>query len=227
MIVAAGRITVTVSILPAERVPMPRSRILLLAGICIALAFAIAAGTGMALRGRDAPPTPDRGRSTGQADIGGPFRLTDTEGRTVDESVLRGKWTTVFFGFTYCPDVCPTTLQTLKGARERLGARAADLQTVFISLDPERDSPEALKAYLASDGFPRGVIGLTGAPDEVAVAARAYRIFYEKVGEGPDYTLNHSTYIYLMDPRGRFHSVLGADLGPERAAQLIEAAMRR
>ena len=92
--------------------------------------------------------------STGQAQVGGPFQLVDQEGRPVDESLLEGKWSLVFFGFTYCPDFCPTTLAALEATKQRLGDKARDLQIVFISVDPERDTPQALKDYLSSDGFP-------------------------------------------------------------------------
>ncbi|MDO1558873.1 SCO family protein [Brevundimonas sp. 2R-24] len=165
--------------------------------------------------------------STGEARIGGPFTLVDTDGRTVDQSVLNGKWSVIFFGFTYCPDYCPATLQTMARVEQELGPLADNLQTVFISIDPERDTPQALKAYLASDAFPDRVVGLTGSPEQVAATARAYGAVYERVGEGDDYTMNHSLVAYLMDPQGRFVLPLGHGLGPERTAQVIRDAMER
>jgi len=108
-----------------------------------------------------------------------------------------------------------------------LGDRANQVQIVFISVDPERDTPQALKDYLSSGGFPEGVIGLTGTPAQVRAAADTYRAAYEKVGEGEAYTMNHSLTIYLMGPDGRFRSAVGHDLGPERSAQVIERAMAR
>ena len=172
-----------------------------------------------------APIAPRAGAETGQPTVGGPFQLVDQNGRAVDESLLEGKWSAVFFGFTWCPDYCPTTLQTLDQAQQRLGDQADDLQIVFISVDPERDTPEALRDYLASDGFPEGVIGLTGAPGQVEAAARAYRAFYERVPQGDTYTMNHSLTVYLMNPQGTFVQPLSAEQGPERLAELIRGAM--
>ncbi|MFP5295951.1 MAG: SCO family protein, partial [Alphaproteobacteria bacterium] len=177
--------------------------------------------------GRAAYGTGAEVASTGQPQLGGPFRLVDQDGRTVDQSLLEGKWSLVFFGFTYCPDYCPTTLTMLEATKRRLGDRADDLQIVFITVDPERDSPQALKDYLSSDGFPEGVIGLTGTPQQIADVARAYGAPYEKVGEGEGYTMNHGLTIYLMGPDGRFRAPLGHDLGPERAAGVIERVMAR
>ncbi len=157
--------------------------------------------------------------------IGGPFQLVDQDGRRVDQGLLKGKWTAVFFGFTYCPDVCPTTLQTLGAAASVLGASAKDLQIVFVSVDPGRDSPKALKAYLASPGFPKGVIGLTGTPQQVADLAKAYRVYFAKEGEGETYLINHTSLIYLMNPDGKFARVLAYGLTPDETANQIRLAM--
>ncbi|MFT4090412.1 MAG: SCO family protein [Asticcacaulis sp.] len=157
--------------------------------------------------------------------IGGPFELTDQEGKPRTEVLLEGKWTAVFFGFTYCPDICPLTLQTLEQARERLGSKGKDLQFVFVTVDPERDSPAAMKSYLSSGGFPEGVIGLTGTDEQIASIAKAYRATYEKVGEGRDYTMNHTSVIYLMNPKGEFAEPLGYGLTPEQMADVISRAM--
>lgn len=163
--------------------------------------------------------------SPGPAMVGGPFRMVDQEGRAVDETLLNGKWTVVFFGFTYCPDVCPTTLQALDRAQDLLGPRAANLQVVFVSVDPERDTPAQLKTYLANDIFPKDVIGLTGSPQQVAATAKAYRAYYKKNGEGPDYLVDHSTPAYLMDPKGRFDRVLPYGISPEEIARQVTEAM--
>jgi protein SCO1/2 len=165
--------------------------------------------------------------STGQPQLGGDFQLVDQEGRPTDQSLLEGEWSLVFFGFTYCPDYCPTTLTMLDATRARLGPKGQDLQIVFITVDPERDTPKALKDYLSSEGFPEGVIGLTGSAEQVAAAARAYAAPYQKVGEGETYTMNHGLTIYLMGPDGGFRTALAHDLGPERAAQVIKRAMAR
>ncbi len=165
-------------------------------------------------------------RSEQPASVGGPFRLTDQNGRTVTEKALEGKWTAVFFGFTYCPDVCPATLQTLAEAQDRLGPKAKDFQVVLITVDPARDTPQALKAYLSSPAFPKGTIGLTGTPQQIAAVAKAYKTYYAKRGEGPDYLMDHMSAVYLMDRRGRYDRILAGGLGPDEMARQIGDAMR-
>lgn len=160
------------------------------------------------------------------AAVGGPFNLVDQDGRPATQDVLKGQWSAVFFGFTYCPDVCPATLQALGSAADRLGPKARDLQVVFISVDPARDTPAQLKAYLAAQNLPVKTIGLTGSDAQVAAAAKAYKVYYAKDGSGPDYSINHSTAAYLMDPKGRFVRVLAYGLTPEQMAELIAKSMR-
>ena len=207
---------------------MPRRSILLFAGVCIAIAAVLAVVTIVVVNKRDdAAPGSQLVSSTGQPDVGGPFQLMNQDGQAVDQTLLNGKWTLVFFGFTYCPDYCPTTLGMLEATKAALGDRADDVQIVFISVDPERDTPQALKDYLSSDGFPEGVIGLTGSPEQVKAAADAYRAYYEKVGEGEDYTMNHSLAVYLIGPDGQFRTTVAEELGPENSARVIEQAMAR
>jgi protein SCO1/2 len=167
----------------------------------------------------------DQTVSTGEALIGGPFQLVDQDGKVVDQTLLDGKWTAVFFGYTYCPDVCPTTLQTLAAAQQKLGARAKDLQVVFVSVDPERDTPAQIKAYLAAPAFPKGTIGLTGSAAQVAAAAKAYRVYYQKQGTGEGYTLNHSSIVYLMNPKGKFDRVVSESQTPAEIATQIGDAI--
>jgi protein SCO1/2 len=158
--------------------------------------------------------------------VGGPFKLVDQDGRPRDETLLKGKWSAVFFGFTFCPEACPTTLLALGQAQDLLGPRGKDLQTVFISVDPARDTPQAMRAYLDNPSFPKNAVGLTGSADQVAVAVRGYHVYEQKVGEGPDYTVDHSTFTYLMNPKGRFACVLPYKLTPEQLAERIGKAMR-
>jgi protein SCO1/2 len=132
----------------------------------------------------------------------------------------------VFFGFTYCPDVCPGTLQGLSAATDQLGPKAKDLQIVFISIDPARDTPEQMKTYLSADYVPKTTIGLTGTQEQVRAAAKAYKVYYAKVGDGPGYTMDHSTAIYLMDEKGRFKTVIPYNLPPSDIARRISDAMR-
>lgn len=158
--------------------------------------------------------------------IGGPFRLVDQNGRAVDESVLKGKWSTVFFGFTYCPDVCPTTLQALNAAADQLGPKAKDLQIVFISVDPGRDTPEQVKAYLEAQNLPPGTIGLTGTPAQVMAVTKAYRAYAAVEGEGDDYNVTHTNVVYLMNKKGQFDRPLNFGMTPEQMAGVIREAMR-
>nr|WP_313518423.1 SCO family protein [Brevundimonas diminuta] len=205
---------------------MPRRPVILFAAACAVIALALGLITMVVVGGRQqATQTTDV--VTGQPLVGGDFTLTNQDGQVVDQTILNGKWTLVFFGFTYCPDYCPTTLGVLNAVQERMGDKAKDLQIVFISIDPERDTPQMLKDYLSSDGFPDGVIGLTGTPEQVAKAAKAYRAFYQKVGEGEGYTMNHGLTVYLMGPDGKFRSAVAHDLGPSRTATLIENAMEK
>ena len=205
---------------------MPRRPVILFAAACAVIALALGLITMVVVGGRQqAAPTTDA--ATGQPLVGGPFTLTNQDGQVVDEKILEGKWSLVFFGFTYCPDYCPTTLGVLNAVQERMGDKAKDLQIVFISIDPERDTPQMLKDYLSSDGFPDDVIGLTGTPEQVAQVAKEYRAFYQKVGEGEGYTMNHGLTVYLMGPDGKFRSAVAHDLGPSRTVTLIENAMEK
>lgn len=142
---------------------------------------------------------------TGVALVGGPFTLTDQNGRRVTEKDFLGRYMLAFFGYTYCPDVCPTELQVMMAALDSLGPDAAKVQPVFISIDPARDTPEVLKSYV--ENFGNRLIGLTGTTDEVAAVAKAYRVYYAKAGNSAsskDYLMDHSSIIYLMGPDGKF-----------------------
>ncbi len=163
-------------------------------------------------------------RAPPPSDIGGPFHLTDQTAARVDEHILRGKWTAVYFGYTFCPDVCPTTLTALGQAIAALGADAARFQMVFITVDPERDTAAQLATYLSSPAFPKGMIGLTGTPAQIAAVARAYRVYYKKAGAGANYSMDHTSIVYLMDPKGRFSRPIA--MGPPAdIARQIEDAM--
>ena len=163
--------------------------------------------------------------SSGEAPIGGPFHLVDDAGRPVDQHVLDGRWSAVFFGYTNCPDTCPATLQALNAAAGQLGSARNGFQVVFISVDPARDTPAQMKLYDASQGYPKhGLLGLTGTPAQVASVAGEYHAFY-KAGTGPDYAVQHSAAIYLMDPRGQFVKPLEESEPPAALARQIRDAM--
>jgi len=154
---------------------------------------------------------------SGTVRIGGPFSLIDQDGvRRTDED-FRGRYMLVFFGFTYCPDICPTTLAVLKSALEDIGPLADDVVPILISVDPGRDTPETLKPYLAS--FGPQFVGLTGTKEEVDQAVAAYRAYYEIIdAESADYTVSHTSIVYLMDEEGNFITNYALDLGPDAIA---------
>jgi protein SCO1/2 len=156
--------------------------------------------------------------------VGGPFHMVDQSGKPADQSILDGRWSTVFFGYTYCPDVCPATLQILGQAAKKLGVKAGNLQVVFVSVDPDRDKPETMKAYLDAQAIPVRTVGLTGSPTEVATIAKAYHVYYAKAGTGAEYAVDHSAVIYLMDPRGRFVAALAPTMSADQIAREIAKA---
>ena len=156
--------------------------------------------------------------------IGGPFALIDQNGRTVTSDSLKGKPTLIYFGYTYCPDVCPTSLLLMQTAIDKLGPDAAKkVNLVFITIDPERDTPKVLKGYV--DNFGPTFIGLTGTPDQVAAAARAYRVYYQKVPgkDGAPYLMDHSSIVYVLDRSGRFVT----HFTHEAKAEAIAASIQR
>ena len=159
------------------------------------------------------------------ATVGGPFQLVDPSGRKVDQTVLKGKWSAVFFGFTHCPDVCPTTMFALGQAEQALGPEARAFQTVFISVDPARDTPQALAAYASTESFPKQLVALTGGAQQVDAAAKAYRVYYQKTGNAAGYSVDHSSMTYLMNPKGRFVCVIPYGDTPQQIAGKVRAAM--
>ena len=154
--------------------------------------------------------------ATQTAAIGGPFRLTDQNGGSVTEQNLKGAPFLVFFGFTHCPEVCPTTLFELSEILRKLGPDGKRVRVVFITIDPERDTPAALKDYLSS--FDPRMLALTGDPAEIAAVAKAYRVYYKKVPLEQDYTIDHTAIVYLMDKEGRFVSPFSLKRTTEAAA---------
>lgn len=137
------------------------------------------------------------------AAIGGPFNLIDQNGQPFSDKDLKDRSFLVFFGFTHCPDVCPTTLFEISEILRNLGPEADHTAALFISVDPERDTPQAMRDYLAS--FDPHIRGLTGDAAALAAVAKAYRVYYKKVPlEGGDYTMDHTAIVYLMDKQGRF-----------------------
>jgi protein SCO1 len=188
--------------------------------VLAALALAFAVITGLAVRKGVLGPPQEQ-----SAAIGGPFHLVAQTGRPADANLLKGKWSAVFFGYTNCPDACPTTLFALGEVEKQLGPKAADFQTVFVSVDPTRDTPQKLASYMSNTAFPRHAVALTGSDADVAQAAKAYKVFYQRAGEGADYTVNHSTFTYLMNPNGRFTCVIPYNASPQEIVGHVEKAM--
>jgi len=151
------------------------------------------------------------------AAIGGPFQLVDQSGATVTADKLQGKPTLLFFGYTHCPDICPTTLFDVSEVLKAMGTDADRVNAYFVSVDPERDSPAVMKDYLSS--FDPHLKALTGDPEAVAKMLTEYRVYAKKIpGKDGDYTMDHSAMVYLMDRNGRFVAPFKLDRKPEQAA---------
>lgn len=173
-----------------------------------------------------APEAPDQsaGIALTEADIGGPFELTDHRGNRVRDDDFRGRYMLVFFGFTHCPDVCPSTLRDISMALDHLDDEADALQPLFITVDPERDDVEAMADYVTA--FDSRILGLTGTRDEIDRATAAYRIYSARfpLGEN-DYTMDHSAFTYLMDREGKYLAHFSFGIDPEEMAEGIDHAI--
>jgi len=155
------------------------------------------------------------------ADYAKDFRMPDADGKMRSLGEFKGQVVAVFFGFTQCPDVCPTTLAELAEAKKQLGAKGEKVQVVFVSIDPERDTPELLKAYMAN--FDPRAIALRGSPEQIAQMAKDFKVFYKKV-EGKtatSYTMDHSAASYIFDPQGRLRLYSRYGSGPKSLASDI------
>ena len=160
------------------------------------------------------------GETTGEVAIGGPFSLIDQNGVRRTEKDFQDKPILVFFGYTYCPDVCPTTLSIISAALERMGADADRVTPIMITVDPKRDTPEILKGYLQS--FDPRFVGLTGSEEEIAAATSAYKVYSRPQGPEPDAMFDHSSIIYLMDRNGRYLAHYTLETKPEDLAKGIK-----
>lgn len=150
--------------------------------------------------------------------VGGPFVLKTQDGRPLDSAELAGAPFVIFFGFTHCPDICPTKLFEISEVLRASGSRGEKLKALFVSVDPERDTPEVMKSYLGS--FDPRIVGLTGDRTQIDAVIRAYRAYAKKVPQkGDDYTMDHSTLVYLMNKRGEFHGALNLERPPAEAAR--------
>jgi protein SCO1/2 len=160
--------------------------------------------------------------TSGTAAVGGPFKLVATDGQKVSDQTYRSKWLLVFFGYTFCPDACPTALSNISVALEKLGSDGDNLQPLFVTVDPHRDTREVMRDFLQS--FDPRIIGLTGTQDQIDRVVKEYRVYAtqdKSESNNNDYVVSHSAYIYLMDPQGKFVNVIqGSEAGETIAAWL-------
>jgi protein SCO1/2 len=167
--------------------------------------------------------------SSGKADIGGPFNLVNQDGEPVNFETYLGKPQLIYFGFAYCPDICPTSLQKMAAALAMVDEDGSKFQPMLFSIDPARDTPESLKLYVGANGFPQNLVGLTGSQDQVDIAIKAYRVYVKKIAD-PDseagYTMDHTSLIYLMDERGEFVEVFSHDSEPAFMAKTLRAYLK-
>jgi len=180
-----------------------------------------------ALTGADMPAPSAGGVQLAQGvALGGPFTMVDQTGRTVTERDFAGKAMLIYFGFTYCPDVCPTELGTIAAALDAMGPLADRVTPVFISIDPDRDTPAAMADYVSR--FHPRMVGLTGSAEQVAQTARAFRVYYAKVQprDSTDYLMDHSSFIYFVGPDGKVRSLFRPETTPEAIASAVSAQLR-
>jgi len=154
----------------------------------------------------DGPGAPEPLTATAPLDVGGPFSLVDHSGKAVTDADFRGRPMLVFFGFTHCPEVCPTTLLETTNRLRALGAEAERLQVLFITVDPERDTPAQLALYLQS--FDPRIVGLSGTAGQVEAAVKAYKAYAKKIPAEGGYTMDHTASVYVMDAQGRFRTLI-------------------
>jgi protein SCO1/2 len=197
-----------------------RRHVWLLAVASALAAAVIAYGTVWAVSMRSDAP-----RTAALPALGGPFKLTDQDGRVVSDADFHGKWVLLYFGYTHCPDACPTAMNTIAQALDQLGSRREQIQPLFITLDPERDTPAVLKEFTGA--FQAGIVGLTGSPAQIQAVAKEYRIDYEKhpVPGSDDYAIDHSSIIFLIDPSGQPLSLFSHETPPDRMARRIKESL--
>lgn len=188
--------------------------------------LAASAGLAISLAGCGSEPTATVGKTvvSGTADIGGAFDLINQDGVVVSEASALGKPQLIYFGFSYCPDICPTALQKMGAVQARIDPSGDKLNYIFISVDPERDTPESLKLYITANGFPKGLMGYTGTLDQIEAVKSAYKVYSQKVptpDSAADYTVDHSDIMYLMNKDGTFvEFFFGKSTVPEMAERV-------
>ena len=205
---------------PPDR-PGPRPLVLIVVSIT-AVVVGIAAW--FLTPGPSEPPDQSTDTALTEADIGGPFRLTNHHGNRVSDDDFRGRYMLVFFGFTHCPDVCPSTLRDISMTLDHLDDEANEIQPLFITVDPERDGVEAIGEYVTA--FDSRILGLTGTRDEIDQVTAAYRIYSARVPLGDDdYTMDHSAFTYLLDREGKYLAHFSFGIDPEEMSEGIKQAI--
>ncbi len=191
---------------------------LALSGVLILLVLA----GGVLWLTRPAPPTVAGIALPAGTEIGGKFALVDDQNRPVSDETYRGRWLLIYFGYTFCPDVCPTTLQTIANTLDKMGKIGAGVVPLFVTIDPARDTPSVMARYVHQ--FDSRIIGLTGTAQQIAATAKAYRVYYqqETPKDGTPYTMDHSSFIYLMDPEGHLAALFGSQITADELAAAIE-----
>ena len=196
-------------------------------GVMLAALAAIAVASWVAWSwiGPDVRRAGTGGTIQASVDIGGPFELVDHTGKPVSDKTFRGRYMLIYFGYGYCPDVCPTELANMAAALDALGSKAESVQPLFVTVDPERDTPEFLADYVVN--FHPRLIGLTGTPEQIAAAAKAYKVYYAKAKQpaGADYLMDHTSFVYLMGPDGRFLALFRGNTEPATMAETIARYM--
>lgn len=214
---------------PSSSPASSRLRLVAMAAVALGIVL-LAAGAVFWLR----PQGPTQVTNSGVIQVakgtamGGPFELVDQNGGTVTQAQFAGQFMLIYFGFTHCPDVCPTELQTMANALDMLGPDAPRVAPIFITVDPERDTPDQLKGYVAA--FHPRMIGLTGSPEQIAAVAKAYKVYYSKAPSpsgGGDYQVDHTSFVYLMGPDGGLRSLFRSGISDKAMAMEIRNQLRQ
>lgn len=203
-----------------------RLRLAAIAALVVAIAV-LAVAAVFWLRPQPTSPVANSGvmRVPAGAAIGGPFTLVDHTGRAVTEADFAGRFMLIYFGFTHCPDICPTELQIMANAVDSLGGDARQVVPVFITVDPERDTPAHLKDYVAA--FHARMVGLTGTPEQIAAVAKAYKIYFSKVEADGGYQVDHTSFVYLIGPDGVLRTVFRGGTSDKAMAAEIRDQLRQ
>jgi cytochrome oxidase Cu insertion factor (SCO1/SenC/PrrC family) len=214
---------------PSSSPASSRLRLVALAALALGIVL-LAAGAVFWLRPQGPTPVANSGviQVAKGAAMGGPFELVDHNGQAVSQADFAGKFMLIYFGFTHCPDVCPTELQTMANAVDMLGPDAERVAPTFITVDPARDTPGQIKDYVAA--FHPKMVGLTGSPEQIAAVAKAYKVYYSKAqspSDSGDYQVDHTSFVYLMGPDGGLRSLFRSGISDKAMATEIRNQLRQ